>query len=218
MIQFDGTWWFPDGEQHIPQWMTDADRRVEGRLTYQYHKYEIALGLCQQWRTAVDVGAHVGLWSYWMARDFRVVEAFEPVADNCRCWLANMRPWSNAHLHDCALGAALGELTMCTPSESTAWTFVSPGLGPRSIERRTLDSFQLVDVNLLKIDCEGYEIFVLEGARATLLRNRPVVIVEQKGGETRYGRQEVEAVTFLQSLGAVVRENLGGDYICTFTR
>ncbi len=217
MMQFD-QWWFPDGEIHIPRWMTKANKHVDGRLTYQYHKYEIALGHCQQWQLAVDVGAHVGLWSYWMARDFRAVEAFEPVELNRGCWQANMRRWSNAQLHDQALGTEAGGVTMCTPSKCTGWSFVHPMLGGIATEQCTLDSFGFVGVNLLKIDCEGYEIFVLEGARATLQRDRPVVIVEQKGGETRYGRGEAEAVTFLQSLGWIVRENLGGDYICTFRR
>lgn len=217
MIQFDH-WWFPDGERHIPSWMAEAGRCVDGRLSYQYHKYEIALGLCQQWRIAVDVGAHVGLWSYWMARDFRTVEAFEPVAINQDCWRRNLHGRQNAYLHPCALGRTPGYVSMQTTPKCSGWSYVDPDALSDDIERRSLDSYQLAGVTLLKIDCEGYEIFVLEGARATLLRDRPVVIVEQKGNATRYGRGATDAVTFLQSLGAVVVENLGGDYICRFVR
>lgn len=217
MIKFD-EWWFPDGERHIPTWMSSMNHHVDGRLTYQYHKYEIVLGNCQQWRRAVDVGAHVGLWSYWMARDFRQLDAFEPVSINRDCWDRNVPAGTGAHLHPCALGACAGEVGMQLSHKSTSWSHVVVADDVRPpIEQRTLDSFGFDDVDLIKVDCEGYEVFVLEGARATLLRSKPAVIVEQKPGyATRYGRGEADAVALLQSLGAHVLLNLGGDYICRF--
>ena len=56
MYRFDA-WWLPDGDTHLPWVMRRVERRVKGRLTYQYHKYEGALPWCRGRRTAVDVGA-----------------------------------------------------------------------------------------------------------------------------------------------------------------
>lgn len=47
-----------------------------------------------------------------------------------------------------------------------------------TVEIRSLDSFELPDVDFIKIDVEGGEMAVLEGARETILRCRPVLMVE----------------------------------------
>lgn len=43
---------------------------------------------------------------------------------------------------------------------------------------KTIDSYNLSDVSLIKIDTEGYELKVLQGAKDTVVKNRPVIIVE----------------------------------------
>jgi len=47
MIRF-GPWHLPDGETHLQEWMTTVNRDVEGRLTYQYNKYDAALRYCRR--------------------------------------------------------------------------------------------------------------------------------------------------------------------------
>ena len=215
MIRFDG-WMLPDGEAHLQQWMTSVDQRVDGRLTYQSSKYRAALRNCRGRRTAVDVGAHVGLWTFLMARDFREVHAFEPLETHRACWRANVTA-PNVELHDCALGSAPGRVDMVTEPTSSGDTRIDRVSDDAGVDLLTLDSFNLPDVDFLKLDCEGYEVFVLEGARETLTRCRPTVIVEQKPGHAqRFGRREREACELLTSLGArCVGESIG-DFIFVF--
>lgn len=84
----------------------------------------------------------------------------------------------------------------------------------KGVEVRTLDSFAFDACDVLKIDCEGYEAFVLQGAVDLLKRCHPVVIVEQKEGMgSRYGVDDLAAVRFLEGLGATMRVEIGGDFI-----
>lgn len=46
------------------------------------------------------------------------------------------------------------------------------------IDQRTLDSYGFEDVDIIKIDTEGYELLILEGASDTIARNRPIVQIE----------------------------------------
>lgn len=55
---------------------------------------------------------------------------------------------------------------------------VEEGSGEESVEIRSLDSFDLDKVDFIKIDVEGGEQFVLEGAKETIRRCRPVLLVE----------------------------------------
>ncbi len=78
----------------------------------------------------------------------------------------------------------------------------------------TLDSFDLTNVDFIKIDTEGYEYFVLKGAEKTIKRDHPVIVVEQKEStKDRYGLQFEQAVTLLKSWGAVWRGAISGDHI-----
>ena len=43
---------------------------------------------------------------------------------------------------------------------------------------KTLDSFNLTNVSLIKIDTEGYEKSVVVGARNTIEKHKPVIVAE----------------------------------------
>jgi FkbM family methyltransferase len=214
-VKLFDAWWLPNDETHLEQWMRTKNRRVDGRLTYQYEKYEAALKHVPRKRVAVDVGSHCGLWAYWMVRDFGYVECFEPKMAHVLCWNANMINAPNARLHPVALGEKERTVGLTTGPASSGDTAVD--FKGSDVPMVTLDSYEFPTVNLLKIDCEGYEAFVLEGARETLLRCRPTVIVEQKPGHgQRFGRGEHDALHFLVSLGAQHVWDYAGDYVLVF--
>lgn len=219
--------WLPDGETHLTHWMDTAGEIVDGKGSYQIKKLRAALSLCTQFRTAVDVGAHCGLWSMQLVKRFAHVEAFEPVAAHRECFAKNVfadheEPVRSEHrvdgvkatLHACALGDHEDMINITTEPTSSGDSRVN---GPGDIPMHTLDSFNLQDVGLIKLDTEGHEYFVLRGARETLLRCRPVVIVEQKPGHAqRHGIGEKDALPLLEGLGAKLRKEISGDFIYTW--
>lgn len=217
----EGPWWLPDGEVHLQEWMKRVNKRVNGRLAYQYHKYEKAMAFVPKHRTAIDIGAHAGLWTWNMAHSFSRVFAFEPMPEHADCWRANMQGQDNAKIFQNALGPQRGAawLETRTPGSSGDTGVVPKNPNATRVNMITLDSldFQLVD--FIKIDCEGYELFVLQGAVETLKRCKPVVIVEQKpetGMAEKYNIGTTEAVDFLIALGAKKRLGIQGDYIMSW--
>lgn len=213
MKQIQGVW-LPDGETHMVEIMTGpAMRVVEGKITYQYRKLERALAEvpADRRRTCVDIGAHVGTWSMWLTHAFAYVHAFEPVAAHRECFYANVAA-ANCQLHPVALGAEAGRVAMAENPASTGSAHVR---GAGDIEMRTLDSYQLPDVDFIKIDVEGLELEVCQGAIATIQRCRPVMVVEQKGRDaSNYGtgRRDL-ALGWLEGLGMKRRTCLSGDWI-----
>jgi FkbM family methyltransferase len=214
-------WFFPDGEKHLPEWMLKVNQKRDGLLQYQFAKYEAALKFVRERRKAIDVGAHIGQWSRNMAADFAMVHAFEPVPLYSECWRANMEGIENAALHGLALGEreAIVALRCGTPG-SHGDTFLAPADQANvaiDVPMRTLDSLNVEAVDFIKIDCEGYELFVLKGAEETIRRDRPCIIVEQKPGKAQFfGVGETDAVTLLRSWGAKVRKVMAGDYILSW--
>jgi FkbM family methyltransferase len=220
-----GGWSFPEGEVHLPGWIKKVnDKRAHGktdvRLLYQGAKYRRAMSLVKARRAAVDIGGHVGLWSWQMALDFQRVWAFEPMPEHRACYEFNMRNLRNWTLFPFALGDKSGKVHIRTRTPgSSGDTGVDLSGNGIEVECKTLDEFDLNEIDFLKCDCEGFEIFVMRGAVETLKRNKPVVIVEQKpetGMEKNYGIGTKDAVAFLQSLGARQAFEMAGDHIMTW--
>jgi FkbM family methyltransferase len=55
---------------------------------------------------------------------------------------------------------------------------VNTGYQRVQVPQHTLDSYNFTDVDIIKIDVEGYELQVLEGAVNTIAQNRPIVQIE----------------------------------------
>jgi FkbM family methyltransferase len=138
-------------------------------------------------RDAVDVGANIGLYTLQLSKIARAVHAFEP-NPMVRATLsaAELR---NVKIYPVALSSRAGSSTFYIPlAEYGAihgWGSLESGRCPSvdreysvDVQTATLDSFELTDVSFIKIDVEGHEMGVLEGARATLSENRPTVLIE----------------------------------------
>lgn len=213
MKQFGG-WWFTDEEAHFPEWMAKKNQSIDGRLAYQGHKLLASVEQCKTFGCAVDVGGHIGTFSYYLAQRFETVHAFEPVPAFRECFNRNVTA-PNVTLHACALGASEGRVGMHIVPSDTGGTYVS---GPGTTPMRTLDSFELQNVSYLKIDCEGGELGVLQGAVETLKRCRPVCMVEQKVHKLipNFGIHGRPALDFLVAMGARQVREMGGDHILVF--
>lgn len=232
MILHQGVY-LPDGETHLPAWMDKAGEIVDGRGTYQVAKLRKALSFCRDFRTAVDVGAHCGLWSMQLVKRFSTLHAFEPVEAHRQCFYLNVpglaSKWElvddeerqiggcgrvgdcGVEMHACALGETPGSIRIETAPTSSGDSRIG---GEGDIPLRTLGSFALRDVDFIKIDTEGYELPILRGGVETIRRDMPVIIVEQKPGHAQhFGFRETEAVDYLISLGYKTAAVMSGDYI-----
>lgn len=174
---------------------------------YQGHKFVECLRYLRGKKVGIDIGAHCGLWSRMMLELFGKVYAFEPLKEHQECLLLNA---PTVRMFPYALGDKAGTCAIHTPEGSSGDSQID---GDGDIEVRTLDSFHL-SPDFIKIDCEGYEYFVLKGAEKTIKVNKPVIIVEQKPGKAqKFGLRETQGVEYLESLGYRVRSIISGDYI-----
>ena len=166
--------------------------------TYVFGTYEpgVVQGLeelVQPGWTAVDVGANIGYFTLLMAN--RVgpqgkVIAFEPLAENFRILKENIQlnGHSNVIAENLALMSRAGriELRSATPGAITWVASVkidqNSAVESQSVEAVTLDEYVqrkgIAKVDFLKIDVEGAEASVLEGATSVLDRDKPILLIE----------------------------------------
>ena len=134
-------------------------------------------------KLAIDIGAHVGIWTSRLAQNFENVIAFEPLHKHIECHKKNCEGLDNVILNEVALSNENGTATMTTKDINsgmstmlkTSWIKESYS---HTIETRTLDSYDLPKMDFIKIDVEGWEEQVLEGAMHTILKYKPIMYIE----------------------------------------
>lgn len=135
--------------------------------------------LVPEGKLAIDAGANVGLYSYWIARAASEVAAFEPQPLLARrLGASGIRGLT---MHNCALSDTMGVAELHVPrnsnGEASLRTLDVPTITVQ-VPLRTIDSFDFSDVGFFKIDVEGHEEALLRGAENTLRRSDATLYIE----------------------------------------
>ena len=202
MYQAHG-WWFADQDTHFAH-MIDKNIKKGGPAAYQEPVRQKSLQFVQDFGVAVDIGANVGLWSRDLATKFARVIAVEPVSEFQECLKRNV-PMENIEVWPMALGTEDTTIDMIITEGNTGHSHINKDtVGIGKVEMRQLDSLWFDRIDYMKIDCEGYEMQILQGGENTIQNYQPIIVVEQKlhtdtgiTKDTQYG-----AVELLKSWGA----------------
>jgi FkbM family methyltransferase len=138
----------------------------------------------------VEIGANIGASLVPLADQFPMFtfHCVEPVAEFFKLLQENAATYSegrppNVHLYRTAVGATTAEQLVLHIQRETAGALPHydnhERMASESFAAQTIDSlFGNLDVRLLKIDVDGYELEVLQGAGAVLDRCRPACFLE----------------------------------------
>jgi FkbM family methyltransferase len=161
----------------------------EERYCAKYGEVELHLVefLCRADEDAIDVGANVGTYVHSLRRYARRVIAYEPIPAMAEELRRKFR--RNVDVNVVALSDVAGVVELRIPliedQEVLGCSTIAPEAAAdypvyRTIEVQTdrLDNVYRGQVGCMKIDVEGHELAVLRGARETIRRCRPRLLVE----------------------------------------
>lgn len=159
-------------------------------------------------RNAVDAGANKGVYTYFLARHARHCFAYEP-NPKIHAILARAARSPKVTVRHAALSNAPGEATLMIPIRSGRISNQTGSLRTDLVSKQEhlevkveacrLDDEPVGDVGFLKIDVEGFERAVIEGALETIRRCKPVMLVEIE--EKNSGEKPEAIVAWIRSLG-----------------
>jgi len=206
-MQFVEGWWLPDDDTYFAA-LLKKDKE------YQKKHRDTSLSFVKNFRTAIDIGAHVGFWSKDLSERFNRVFSFEPLEEHCLCFRKNVIS-ENCTLIFSALGEKVGLAQIRFPGVTSANAKI--GQGGVEVTVNTLDSYEnLQDIDYIKIDVEGFELNVLKGAEQTIRKHKPVITLEQKDGAAEYGFKRYAASELLQTWGMKLKGRVVDDLIYAF--
>ena len=165
-----------------------------------------ALKYVQSWRRCVDIGSNVGMWTRELAQKFEQVYCFDPNPIFIECFKKNITE-TNVQLFQ--YGLSNNEHTASMKETNSTMMNDEPG----SIQCRTLDSFNLNNIDFIKIDVDGFEVKVLGGAIETITRNKPAINIEMKKEKRPYICMEIRKI--LGGLSYYPRRRTRSDIIWT---
>lgn len=186
----------------VLDWRTDpgAVREVLIEREYDYPGYIPDSGTY-----VLDIGAQHGEYSILSASVRGAsVSAFEPIHENCNIIRTNaqLNGVSDLDLHETAIGSEDAALQ----GRKFGSMFVRSGPGtPRRrvwMQAKSLDSLDLSRAIgsssvLMKIDVEGFELQVLQGAITFIRKNSPRIIVEVDSATDQGVRKFLESCGYL---------------------
>jgi FkbM family methyltransferase len=186
-------WSFRDGryyEHNLEHWLLLIAARLDGPVVY-------------------DIGANCGYYSVLLSRTARQVFAFEPSARTRAALAGNVgaNDLFNVVVVPLGLSSRDSQATLNTYTSSGNNSMVERTIpaghslrrtGAEDIEVRTLDSWVAETgaplPDLVKIDVEGAELWVLEGGAEVLRRSQPVIFVEYSAttsDDAGYRREQI---------------------------
>lgn len=189
---------------------------------------EHAANLARERGVCVQAGANIGIFPLFLSQCFAIVHAFEPSIDALDDYFDNVssRDHPGIVLHNAALGREPGKGWLHRfrrngePGHSGTYHVTladekSPGevVGGYEVKVETIDRLRLTACGLIYLDVEGFELYALKGARATIERCRPVIGVEINKNLDQLGLTPGVVVEWISGQGYKAVAAIGSDRI-----
>ena len=164
----DELWWITQDTKAFNSPLVDWKNDKDHFLKYVKNK-----------DTVIQAGGNCGLYARFYGNYFNTVYAFEPDPSNFSCLKLNCQD-SKYKIYNVALGESIGKANLRFPKKkfrnAGIWQVVLDNDG--AVDVITIDSLNLEKCDLIHLDVESFEPFVLKGAINTIKKFRPVIILE----------------------------------------
>lgn len=191
-------WWHPD----FVGPMDTYERRALALMA--------ALAECKAFECVVQAGGHVGTVVKLLASYFKRVITFEPECRNFECLVANVSHAEHVYPIRGALGGWRGSVGLALHSKGSGG-HQTRGKGPVPCFR--VDDLELESCDALFLDVEGTELHILYGARQTIVRHAPLIVVEENKQMLSVGYNYGDVEEYLKPFGYRVEMRIGEDLV-----
>jgi FkbM family methyltransferase len=185
-------------EWHWPESDTDAKQYYKS-FNHSNFPNEIST-LCKKRNVVLQAGGHVGMYASLYSETFDYVYTFEPEQTNFECLEQNIKSKENIYAKQYALGDE-NKLVSINLNLKNTGNHTIAGNENGNVPCITIDSLNLPDLDLLHLDTEGYELFVLKGAENTIKKFKPLIVLEANNFCLNYNYSLEDLENWLFNLG-----------------
>ncbi|MEO8861990.1 MAG: FkbM family methyltransferase [Ginsengibacter sp.] len=199
------------------------------KKSFEYSTFHLFASILKPGDVIIDVGANSGLFSIFYSKligETGTVHAFEPDKDTYSLLQQNLKlnQCDNVVAHNFALSNKASRVEMVAFNQPNlklqsgdSFKYIKEvNIDDSSTSEGKMNAFKLDNLNefssiskidCIKIDVEGAELLVLQGSVNTILKYKPVIIIELSGEWTkRFNYKPYEVLVFLNELGYEMEE------------
>ena len=165
--------------------------------------------------TVLQAGGNCGVYTLEYAQHYDNVYTFEPDTTNMTCLVLNTEQCNNIIKFQACLGDTHGMTAIQNPLEIM-------DIGSLHIKTKKelpenllvveskpnvpilkIDDIKFSGLDLIHLDIEGYELYALKGGMETIMKYKPVIVIEvcENGHSERFGYSKEDMEDFLKSIG-----------------
>lgn len=181
----------PANDIHLDKWKAKEDF-TQSKCLNKFLDYCKTQN--KKFHTVMDIGAWCGTWSKAIESYAKRVVAFEPDPLHFHCLEKNCT--INCIPRNQAVGSTDGFISLTEDDFTQAKRVAGEG----KIPMVTIDGLEYDNIDLIKIDVEGYEMEVLKGAEQTL-NTCQYVMIELNNNSKKYGSSNRIIEKYLQDKG-----------------
>jgi FkbM family methyltransferase len=139
-------------------------------------------------KIAIDIGGAHGTYTANLSNVSKYVNVFEPIPKNIK-WINNLIKYNhlNAFVHEFALSDSNGVQNLSMVEDNTGFSTLEKEndltkhnhrVVELNVQTKRLDDLNFKEVGFIKIDVEGHEVSVLNGAINTISNSLPNLLIE----------------------------------------
>jgi len=203
-------YWVPDNDHNLVLDLLGPGGEHDNAVFLEIRK----LNRDQPKRLFVDIGANIGRWCKEFCKEYEMVWAFEPAPYNLECFTKNTEHDTNIKVRGWGLGEDNHKATLSIAVENHLGSTMAKPDPNGDIQIQRLDDQGIENIDLLKIDVEGYETEVLKGGKQSIDKYSPLIAIERHAFNYKLlGKEKKESHLYLQSLGYEMMWKLTRDCI-----
>lgn len=171
----------------------------------------------------IDIGAFIGTHTMALSdiskKGNGKVYSFEPQPWACLNIKESLKKnkIKNVKVYNIALSDKIGNIQFC--SDSTGGSSICTERSKKlnswnnvyNVKMKPLDNYNFKNVSIIKIDVEGHELSVLNGAINTIKLNKPKILIEVWNRPKRLQ----DFFDFMRKINYKVKKISGEDYLCS---
>lgn len=174
-------------------WFARITHRLEAEMSILPH-------LLRKDDNVIDVGGNRGLYAYLVYRIGATVHIFEP---NKICYKI-LSAWSKnkkvVSVYNVAVSDTAGTAYLNVPVDDSGIEHDASGsiehnnfhnTTQQRVDVSKLDDYDFINVNLIKVDVEGHEEKVIDGAAGTIAKHNPALLIEI---ESRHNKKPISEI------------------------
>ena len=209
-MKFVNGYWIPDDDHNLVLDLLGPGGAHDVKVFSEILRYTND----QPKRVMVDVGANIGRWAKYFQKEYHQIFCFEPAHYNIECLKKNTEHDTNIYVRTYGLGESKHKASLSVAVKDHLGSTMAKPDPKGEIDIQRLDDQNLPDLDLLKIDVEGFETEVLRGGENIIKEKKPLIAIERHAfNYNLLGKTKKESHLYLQSLGYEMMFKLTRDCI-----